>query len=256
MSYSITTNGLTKSFRGFLAVKNVTMNVDSGSIFGLLGPNGAGKSTLMRMISTLLKPTSGSATVEGFDIAKQTNEVRNVLGVVQEKLLLYPLLTARENMELFGRLYGMEPRIMKEKVSMLLEEVKLTSVADRPVATYSTGMRQRINIVRALIHDPRVVILDEPTNGLDPQSVRWVRDYIKDLKSRGFTVILITHDMKEADELSEKLAIMDNGEVIALGRTSDLKTKYMVNDVEELFLTLTGKELRDSLSGKIKMRGW
>ena len=131
---------------------------------------------------------------------KQTNEVRQVLGVVQEKLLLWPVLTARENLELFGRLYGMDEKILKERVRSLIEEVKLTSVADKLVATYSTGMRQRINIVRALIHEPKVILLDEPTNGLDPQSVRWVRDYIVDLRKRGYTVVLTTHDMKEADE--------------------------------------------------------
>ena len=256
MGYAIETQGLTKSFNGLLAVNNVSMKVKDGLIFGLLGPNGAGKSTLLRMICTLLRPTAGKAFVEGHDIEKETNEVRKALGVVQEKLLLYPILTARENLELFGRLYNMDSDTVNEKVDSLLEEVKLTSVKDRPVGTYSTGMRQRVNIVRALIHDPRIVILDEPTNGLDPQSARWVRDYIKGLKERGLTVVLITHDMHEADELSEELAIMDKGEVLAVGRSAELKAKYNVEGIEELFLTLTGRELRDSLSGRLKRRGW
>lgn len=256
MSYSIETMGLTKAFNGFLAVNNVSMKVKKGSIFGLLGPNGAGKSTLLRMICTLLKPTAGKAFVDGHDVEKETNEVRKVIGVVQEKLLLYPVLTARENLELFGRLYRVDPNGLAVKVSVLLEEVKLSGFADRPVGTYSSGMRQRVNIVRALVHDPEIVILDEPTNGLDPQSVRWVRDYIKRLKERGLTVLIITHDMQEADELSEELAIMDKGELLAVGRTAELKEKYNVKRVEDLFLTLTGKELRDSLSGRIKRRGW
>ncbi|MGD0804191.1 MAG: ABC transporter ATP-binding protein [Candidatus Bathyarchaeia archaeon] len=256
MSISIQINGLTKSFSGFLAVNKVSLSVKRGTIFGLLGPNGAGKSTLLRMLCTLLQPTAGSASIEGYDIVKQTNEVRQVLGVVQEKLLLWPALTARENLELFGRLYGMDEKILKERVRSLIEEVKLTSVADKLVATYSTGMRQRINIVRALIHEPKVILLDEPTNGLDPQSVRWVRDYIVDLRKRGYTVVLTTHDMKEADELTEELAIMDRGEILAVGRSADLKEKYGVTDIEELFLSLTGRELRDSLTGKVKGRGW
>jgi ABC-2 type transport system ATP-binding protein len=256
MSYSIETMGLTKAFNGFLAVNNVSMKVKKGSIFGLLGPNGAGKSTLLRMICTLLKPTAGKAFVDGHDVEKETNEVRKAIGVVQEKLLLYPVLTARENLELFGRLYRVDPNDLTVKVSVLLEEVKLSGFADRPVATYSSGMRQRVNIVRALIHDPDIVILDEPTNGLDPQSVRWVRDYVKRLKDRGLTVLIITHDMEEADELSEELAIMDKGELLAVGKTTELKEKYNVKKVEDLFLSLTGKELRDSLSGRIKRRGW
>jgi ABC-2 type transport system ATP-binding protein len=256
MSYSVETQGLTKSFKGFLAVNNVSLTVKEGSIFGLLGPNGAGKSTLMRMICTLLRPTSGKAFVNGYDIEKQSNEVRKAIGVVQEKLLLYPILTAKENLELFGRLYRVDSIALNEKVNSLLEEVKLSGVKDRPVGTFSSGMRQRVNIVRALIHDPKIVILDEPTNGLDPQSVRWVRDYVKRLRERGLTVIIITHDMQEADELSEELAIMDKGEVLAEGETAALKAKYDVKTVEDLFLTLTGRDLRDLLSGKLKIRGW
>jgi ABC-2 type transport system ATP-binding protein len=256
MSYSIETQGLTKSFNGLVAVNNVSITVKKGSIFGLLGPNGAGKSTLLRMICTLLRPTAGKAFVDGYNIETQTNEVRKAIGVVQEKLLLYPVLSAKENLELFGKLYDVEPHILKERVDSLLEEVKLTSVKDRLVGTYSTGMRQRVNVVRALIHDPRIVILDEPTNGLDPQSVRWVRDYIKGLRDRGLTVVIITHDMQEAEELSEDLAIMDMGEILAVGPTSELKDKYNVKNVEELFLTLTGRKLRDALSGKLKRRGW
>ncbi len=256
MSTSIETHGLSKSFGDLIAVNKVSINVRRGTIFGLLGPNGAGKSTLLRMLCTLLKPTAGTASVEGHDIETETNEVRQVLGVVQEKLLLYPVLTARENLELFGDLYGVEPGVLKERILNLLEEVKLTSVKDKLVATYSTGMRQRVNIIRALIHDPRVILLDEPTNGLDPQSVRWVRDYIKGLKERGYTVVLTTHDMKEADELAEDLAIMDRGEVLAVGKSADLKKQFGVSDIEELFLEMTGRELRDSLSGRVRMRGW
>ncbi len=256
MSYAVETRNLTKSFNGFLAVNNVSIRVRRGTIFGLLGPNGAGKSTLLRMICTLLRPTSGRAWVEGHDVVEEPNEVRKVIGVVQEKLLLYPVLTARENLELFGRLYGIPEDELRRKIRELLEEVKLWGFRDKPVGTFSSGMRQRLNIVRALLHDPKVVILDEPTNALDPQSVRWVRDYVKGLKDRGLTVIVTTHDMHEAEELSEELAIMDRGQILDVGPVQELKAKYDAPTVEEVFLRLTGRELRDELSGRLSARGW
>ncbi|MDG7044414.1 MAG: ABC transporter ATP-binding protein [Nitrososphaerota archaeon] len=253
---SIVTENLTKTFNGLVAVNGVSLKVTKGTIFGLLGPNGAGKSTFLRMICTVLRPTSGHGSIEGFDIVNDTNEVRKTIGVVQEKLLLYPTLTAIENLEFFGRLYGIRGKPLREKAEALIEEVKLTSVKDRPVGTYSTGMRQRINLVRALIHDPKVIILDEPTNGLDPQSVRWVRDYVKRLKERNLTVLVTTHDMHEAEELMDELAIMDRGGVLAVGRTADLKRSQDVATIEDLFLKLTGRELRDEVSSRLKRRGW
>jgi ABC-2 type transport system ATP-binding protein len=255
MSYSIETQGLTKAFNGFLAVNNVSIQVETGSIFGLLGPNGAGKSTFIRMLCTLLQPTSGQAYINGYNVQKDTNEVRKLIGVVQEKLLLYPVLTPKENLELFGRLYDVDQKKLDDRVDSLLEEVKLSSVKDKPVGTFSTGMRQRVNIVRALIHDPKIVILDEPTNGLDPQSTRWVKDYILKMKKMGMTVLITTHDMQEADELTEELAIMDKGEAIAIGQAAELKEKHGVKTMEELFLTLTGRDLRDSVSGRLR-RTW
>ena len=256
MSYAVETENLTKAFNGFIAVNGVSIKVRRGSIFGLLGPNGAGKSTFLRMICTLLRPTAGRAVVEGYDVVREPNEVRKAIGVVQEKLLLYPVLTAQENLELFGRLYGVPESEMRRKVRELLEEVKLWGFRDKPVGTFSSGMRQRLNIVRALMHDPRLVILDEPTNALDPQSVRWVRDYVKRLKERGLTVIVTTHDMHEAEELSEELAIMDRGQVLEVGPVQELKSKYNASTVEDVFLKLTGRELRDELSGRISARGW
>ena len=256
MSSAIETKSLVKDFNGLLAVNNVSIQVKRGSIYGLLGPNGAGKSTLLRMLCTLLRPTSGEAYVEGYNVQKQTNEVRKLIGVVQEKLLLYPILTPVENLELFGHLYDVDSNVLGERVDSLIEEVKLASVKDRPVGTFSTGMRQRINIVRALIHDPKIVILDEPTNGLDPQSTRWVKDYIVGLKKKGLTILITTHDMQEADELTEELAIMDHGEIVGVGQATELKKMYGVNTMEDLFLELTGRELRDELSGRIRRRGW
>ncbi|MGC9116869.1 MAG: ABC transporter ATP-binding protein [Conexivisphaera sp.] len=256
MSHAVETENLTKVFNGFVAVNGVTLRIRRGSIFGLLGPNGAGKSTLLRMICTLLRPTAGRAFVEGHDVVREPNEVRRTIGVVQEKLLLYPVLTARENLELFGRLYGIEGEELRRRIRELLEEVKLWGFRDKPVGTFSSGMRQRLNIVRALMHDPSVIILDEPTNALDPQSVRWIRDYVKGLRDRGLTVVVTTHDMHEAEELSEDLAIMDRGQVLDVGPVDQLKSKYGASSVEDVFLKLTGRELRDELSGRISARGW
>ncbi|MGC8568991.1 MAG: ABC transporter ATP-binding protein [Nitrososphaeria archaeon] len=234
----------------------MTFSVRKGEIFGLVGPNGAGKSTLLRMLCTLTRPSYGWARVEGFDVVRDSNEVRKRIGVVQEKLILYPALTPIENLEFFGKMYGLDSRTLKEKIKQLLDEVKLWEFRDKPVATFSTGMRQRINIARALLHDPDIIILDEPTNGLDPQSVRWVRDFILKLKNRGYTVILTTHDMYEVDELAETVAIMDRGKIIELGPKDELKRKHGAQKIEDVFLALTGRELRDELTGRLRRRGW
>ncbi len=256
MNYAVEAEKLTKYFGNLIAVDNVSFKVRKGEIFGLVGPNGAGKSTLIRMICTVLRPSSGRAYVEGYDVIKHAQEVRKLIGVVQEKLILYAPLTPVENLEFFGKLYDLDSKVLKERIKELLEEVKLLAVKDKPVGTFSTGMRQRVNIARALLHDPKVVILDEPTNGLDPQSVRWVRDYILNLKNKGLTIILTSHDMYEIDELSDTVAIMDKGKILEIGRKEELKAKYNASKIEDVFLELTGRELRDEISGRLKRRGW
>ncbi|MFP3214757.1 MAG: ABC transporter ATP-binding protein [Nitrososphaeria archaeon] len=256
MSYAVEAENLTKYFGNLIAVDSVSFKVKKGEIFGLVGPNGAGKSTLIRMICTVLRPSAGKALVEGYDIMRQPQEVRKIIGVVQEKLILYAPLTPVENLEFFGKLYGLDSKVLKERIAELLEEVKLSAVKDKPVGTFSTGMRQRLNIARALLHDPKLVILDEPTNGLDPQSVRWVRDYIVNLKNRGLTVILTSHDMYEIDELADTVAIMDKGKILEIGKKEDLKRKYGATKIEDVFLELTGRELRDEISGRLRRRGW
>ncbi|MDG6932560.1 MAG: ABC transporter ATP-binding protein [Nitrososphaerota archaeon] len=255
-SISIEADSLSKNFGNLIAVDKVSFKVSKGEIFGLVGPNGAGKSTLLKMLCTVLRPTSGKGYVEGHDIVKEATEVRRSIGVVQEKLILYSPLTPIENLEFFGNLYNMDSKILRAKIMELLDDVKLMTVKDRPVGTFSTGMRQRLNIARALLHDPRVVILDEPTNGLDPQSVRWVRDFIIKLKERGLTVVLTTHDMYEIDELAEVVAIMDRGQILEIGNKDELKSRHGVDKIEDVFLSLTGRELRDELSGRLRGRGW
>jgi len=252
--YAIETHGLTKRFNSFTAVDHVDLAVCKGEIYGFLGPNGAGKSTTIRMLCTLLSPTSGSATVDGCDIIKQGNDVRKKIGLVSEKMIMYPRLTALENLMFFGRLYGMERNTLRKKSEELLEMVKLTPFKDKLVGGFSSGMRQRVNVIRAILHDPDILFLDEPTTGLDPQSTRFVRDLVKELKQRGHTIVLTTHIMEEADELSDRVCIIDHGKIMAVDTPQALKDKYNTGSLLEVFLALTGRELRDSANERISMR--
>lgn len=254
MGFAIVAKNLTKRFNGFTAVDHVNLEVKEGEIFGFLGPNGAGKSTTIRMLCTLTKPSEGTAKVGGYDIIKQAEQVRRTIGLVAEKLILYPHLTGAENLKFFGKLYGLRGRELERRVDELLDMVLLTRFKDFPVGGYSSGMRQRLNIVRGLIHDPEILFLDEPTTMLDPQSVRFIRDLIKDLNKRGKTIILTTHIMEEAEELSDRVGIIDHGRIIALDTPENLKRKHGCSSLHEVFLELTGRTLRDSASNRIPMR--
>jgi len=251
---AIETTGLTKRFGSFTAVDHINLSVNRGEIYGFLGPNGAGKSTTIRMLCTLLTPSSGSAKVSGYDIAHQANEVREKIGLVSEKLIMYPRLTGTENLMFFGSLYEIDQYSLRERVTKLLDMVQLTPFKDKVVGGYSSGMRQRLNVIRALLHDPDIVFLDEPTTALDPQSTRFVRDLVKELKEMGHTIVLTTHIMEEADELSDRISIIDHGKIIATDTPQDLKTKYQTNNLLDVFLALTGRELRDSASDRVPMR--
>jgi ABC-2 type transport system ATP-binding protein len=243
--YAIITQDLTRKFNDFTAVNEVNFQVKKGIIFGFLGPNGAGKSTTIRMLTTLLTPTSGTAMVAGFDIVHESDEVRRKIGLVAEKLILYPRLTAVENLMFFGRLYGMRDDALRQRIEELLDMVYLTSFKNKQVGGFSSGMRQRVNIVRELLHNPEILFLDEPTNALDPQSVRFVHDLVKDLKARGHTIVLTTHVMEEADTLSDIIEIIDHGKIIAVGTPRELKDRFHADNILDVFLSLTGRDLRD-----------
>lgn len=255
MKYAVDTLNLTRQFGDFTAVDNVNLQVQEGEIYGLLGPNGAGKSTIIRMLSTLLKPTSGSARVAGFDVSREASDVKRRIGLVSEKLILYTRLTATQNLNFFGRLYKVEPMALKKRIDDLLAMVQLTQFKDKPISSYSSGMRQRVNIIRALLHDPEIIFLDEPTTALDPQSTRFIWDMVKGLRSRGRTIILTTHMMEEADELSDRVCIIDNGKVMAADTPAALKEKFHTASMLEVFLSVTGREMRDSTSEHLSMRG-
>jgi len=252
--YAIETHGLTKKFNDFTAVDHIELNVRRGEIYGFLGPNGAGKSTTIRMLCTLLKPSSGMATVAGFDIDCDANEVRKRIGLVSEKLIMYTRLTAEQNLTFFGKLYGIDEAELRPKIEKLLDMVKLTPFKDRSVGGFSSGMRQRMNVIRALIHDPEIIFLDEPTTALDPQSTKFVRDTIRQLKTDGHTIILTTHIMEEADELSDRISIIDHGKLMATGTVSELKNEHRTESLLEVFLAVTGRELRDSASDRVSMK--
>ena len=250
----ITTHNLTKRFGSFTAVDHIDLEIMQGEIFGFLGPNGAGKSTTIRMLTTLSEPTEGTAEVAGFDVRTQADEVRRRIGLVAEKIILYPRLNAVENLMFFGELYGMSRAELKPRVEELLRMVRLENFKDTSVGAYSSGMRQRLNIVRGLLHDPEILFLDEPTALLDPQSVRFVRDLVKELNANGKTIILTTHIMEEADELSHTVGIIDHGKMAAVDETAFLKDKFKCETLEEVFLELTGRTLRDSASSRVPMR--
>ena len=225
----------------FTAVDDVSFQIEAGEVFGLLGPNGAGKSTTIRMLCTLLEPTRGAARVAGFDVARQGPQVRQNLGtVLAGERSIYWKLTARENLEYFAALYHLPPAIARERIGALLERMELTARANDLVETYSTGMKQRVVLARALLARPPIVLLDEPTLGLDPQAARKVRELVGELKAEGHTILLTTHYMEEADQLSDRIGIIDQGRIIALDTPARLK--QTIGQQDALRLEVAGWE--------------
>jgi ABC-2 type transport system ATP-binding protein len=224
MDHVIETKDLTKKFGTLTAVDRLNIKVEHGEVFGLLGPNGAGKTTSISMLCTILKPTSGTATVNGFDIVNQPGQVRKSIGIVFQEPSVDDRLTGRENMEMHANLYGVPKDLQRKRIPELLKLVELEDRANSLLRTYSGGMRRRLEIARGLIHHPRVLFLDEPTIGLDPQTREHIWTYIDELsKEEDITIILTTHYMDEADKLCNRIAIVDFGKVVALDTPSNLK---------------------------------
>ena len=231
---------LVKNYGDFQAVKGVSFNIEQGEIFSLLGPNGAGKTTTISMLSTLYTPTSGDATIAGYSITKKPMDVRNAIGMVPQDLALYEDLTARENLIFWGQMYGLSGSALKSRVEEVLEQIGLVDKAKDRVKTYSGGMKRRVNIGVGLLHKPRLLFMDEPTVGIDPQSRRAILDTVKDLNKKGMTVLYTTHYMEEAEELSNRVGIIDHGELIAIGTQKEL-TKQ-VGETETLVLHIGENE--------------
>jgi len=223
MEHILETYNISKNFGKTQAVKNVNIKIQKGIIFSLLGPNGAGKTTLINILCTLLKPSIGTAKICGFDIMHESSKVREKIGLVPQHTNLYEDLTARENLIFQGKLYGLPKNVIKDRIDALLDLVELKEKADDIVKTFSGGMKRRLLIARALINEPEILFLDEPTIGLDPQSRRRIWNYILRLKKEKVTVFLTTHYMEEADHLSDKVAIIDKGEIKIYGSPYDLK---------------------------------
>ncbi|MFX1530068.1 MAG: ABC transporter ATP-binding protein [Promethearchaeota archaeon] len=233
MELAIETKKLKKYFGDIHAVDGIDLQVPKGTLFGFLGPNGAGKTTTISILSTVLPPTSGEATILGNDIRKDKNKIKEIIGVCPQEIVLYERLSARENINLIAKMHQLKKADYKEKTDDLLGRMNLLDRADSLVKTYSGGMRRRVNVLMAVIHDPEIVIFDEPTAGLDPQSRRVVWDFIRDFQKKNATIILTTHNMEEADDLSDELIIIDYGKIIAQGTPKELKGKLGKGDIIE-----------------------
>jgi ABC-2 type transport system ATP-binding protein len=221
---------LAKKYGDFAAVKGISFEIRKGEIFSLLGPNGAGKTTTLSMLSTLYTPTAGAATICGHSVTKEPMAVRNCIGVVPQELALYDELTAKENLVFWGQMYGLSGRNLSTRVVEVLAQIGLSNKADQRVRTYSGGMKRRVNIGVGLLHKPELLFMDEPTVGIDPQSRRAILDSVKELRAQGMTVLYTTHYMEEAEELSDRVGILDHGDLIALGTQAELKARVGEND--------------------------
>ncbi len=209
-------NGLVKKYGDRVAVNNLSLSVLKGEIFGLLGPNGAGKTTTISILATLLSPDGGKVTIGGHDLVKEAKMVKNIIGLVPQELALYPTLSAWDNLAFFGRIYGLRGPALKERIETVLDLVGLSDRAGDAVQTFSGGMKRRVNIAAGLIHQPRILFLDEPTVGVDPQSRNFIFEHVERLNAEGMTIIYTTHYMEEAERLCHRVAIMDEGRILAL----------------------------------------
>lgn len=237
---------LSKKFGEFKAVDSINFEVNRGEIFAFLGPNGAGKSTTIKMLTTLLHPTEGEISINGFSPQKDQDKVRKSFGIVFQDPSLDEELTAYENMEFHGVLYKVPSDVRASRIKELLTIVDLWDRKDSIVKTFSGGMRRRLEIARGLLHHPKIFFLDEPTIGLDPQTRNQMWDYVKSLnKKEEITIFFTTHYMEEAEKVAEKIAIIDHGKIIAQGTAGQLKIRTKTSSLEEAFLSLTGRQIRE-----------
>jgi ABC-2 type transport system ATP-binding protein len=240
---------LTGQRRETVALDKVSFQVPKGIVFGLLGPNGAGKTTTIRVLSTLLIPNSGKATVAGFDVVKEASKVRRKISLILGgERGLYGRLTGKENLQYFAALNHLGSSLARNRIKQVLEMVGLSSASDRPVEQYSRGMRQRLHVARGLLADPEIIFMDEPTIGLDPIGAQELRQMVPELISQGKTILLTTHYMSEADELSDRIAIIDEGTIIATGTPSEIKRQFSRVAVIEVICRRTSTEMLDNLT--------
>lgn len=239
---------LSKKYKGAEAFSVVDLNlkIEDQEIFGLLGPNGAGKTTLISMLSSLLKPTSGSFTINGLTFKENKNELKQLIGIVPQEYALYPTLTAFENLSYFGSMYGIKGAELKNIINEHLETLGLTRFAHKKVSTFSGGMKRRVNLIASILHKPKVLFLDEPTVGVDVQSKNVIIGHLKQLNDAGTTIIYTSHHLNEAENFCTRVAIIDEGIILTKGRPRDLVSAQKdAHHLEDVFLAITGKALRD-----------
>jgi ABC-2 type transport system ATP-binding protein len=244
---AIVMENLVKKFDDITAVDDLNLQISRGELFGLLGPNGAGKTTTINILCGLTKPTSGTAKVGGCDVQKEKAKVKELIGVCPQETAIYGYLTGEENVDLFGNLHTMNKTTLKARRAILFEKMGLTDDSKRRAEKYSGGMKRRLSLILALIHDPEIAFLDEPTVALDPQSRHAVWDFIKELKKQNKTIIITTHYMEEAEELCDRVGIIDHGKLIELGTPRELVSRNKVKNLEEVFIALTGRKIREEM---------
>lgn len=241
-------NKLSKKYKDAedYSVQNLDLNIDEGEIFGLLGPNGAGKTTLISMLSSLLKPTSGSFSIDGLNYRTHKNELKQLIGIVPQEYALYPSLTAYENLYYFGSMYGLMGNPLKNRILEHLEILGLSRFAHKKIGNFSGGMKRRINLIASILHRPKVLFLDEPTVGVDVQSKTVIIDYLKQLNAEETTILYTSHHLNEAEQFCTRVAIIDLGEIVCKGAPETLIAQQAgAKNLEEVFLARTGKALRD-----------
>ena len=239
---------LSKKYKGAenYSVSNLDLSIVEGEIFGLLGPNGAGKTTLISMLCSLIKPTSGSFTIDGLNYSKNKNQLKNLIGIVPQEYALYNSLTAYENLAYFGSMYGLRGKVLKDKIMEALIGLGLGEFAHKKIDTYSGGMKRRVNLIASILHEPKVLFLDEPTVGVDVQSKNVIIQHLQELNKNGTTIIYTSHHLNEAERFCKNVAIIDHGEIMIEGKPKDLiKNQPNANNLEDVFIALTGNALRD-----------
>ncbi len=243
-SDAIVIDDLVKRFDDVLAVDNLSLTIKKGELFALLGPNGAGKTTTIKVLCGLLKASGGRVRVGGFDVQTHMGNIKSMIGVCPQEGSIFPFLTGKENVELFGELHGVPKALLKERVSMLLGKLFLEEHAGRLAQKYSGGLIRRVSLAMALVNDPEILFLDEPTVAMDPQSRRSVWSFLEGLKAQGKTVVLTTHYMEEAEHLADRIGIIDRGKLIALGSPAQLIKENGCSNFEDVFIKLTGRDIR------------
>ncbi|MBC3757195.1 ABC transporter ATP-binding protein [Hyunsoonleella sp. SJ7] len=229
------------------ALKDLDLFIAENEIFGLLGPNGAGKTTLISILCSLIKPTSGTFSIDGLTYKKHGNQLKQLIGIVPQEYALYPTLTAFENLKYFGSMYGLKGKALNTKIESALEQLGLLAFSNKKIGTFSGGMKRRINLISSILHNPKVLFLDEPTVGVDVQSKNVIIEYLQELNKKGTTIIYTSHHLNEAELFCTRVAIIDHGKLIIKGKPKELIGKYKdAHNLEDVFLSITGKALRDS----------